>query len=613
MGTIDFTKEDYLTSVVPFEYIEQSDNALEKEQRKALVTEHAKSVGIKNFTTLYKAYLKMLKQMASNDLICNATNFTGQEFELEVGTWTADDGGISRVGYGGMEEVACPHPIMPVLRLDNVDTGLEKIKLAYRRGAVWKDIIVDRKQIASNSSIVGLADYGIAVTSENARSLVKYLHDAENLNFDVIPSKKSVSRLGWVGDDGFSPYVDGLVFDGEEAFKSFFNSVKQKGSNKKWLDLAKEIRNGDNPAPKILLVAAFASVLVEPCSCLPFFVHVCGGTETGKTVGLMLAASVWANPEMGKYIHTFNSTAVAQELSAGFVNSLPLILDELQIIKDRKDFDQLIYQLSEGVGKARGQKTGGLQRNGTWANCIITSGEQPITSNTSGGGAVNRIIEISCEDTKLFDDPGRIVKVVKSNYGHAGKEFIRIISDDSVMQEAINLQQLFFKELNQKSTEKQALAASLLLTADVILGEYMFFDQGSINIEDMKAYLSSKEDVSQNKRAYEWLQGWIAENHNSFITDNYTPLGKIYGRISSGEINIIRNVFNSACSENGFNPTEFAKWLSRNNLTDVVQGRVDKRVRINGIRFWTIALHINIEDETSESIGFVEVQEEIPF
>ena len=107
------------------------------------------------------------------------------------------------------------------------------------------------------------------------------------------------------------------------------------------MDLAKEIRSGDNPAPKILLVAAFASVLVEPCSCLPFFVHVCGGTETGKTVGLMLAASVWANPEMGKYIHTFNSTAVAQELSAGFVNSLPLILDELQIIKDRKDFDQL--------------------------------------------------------------------------------------------------------------------------------------------------------------------------------------------------------------------------------------------------------------------------------
>ena len=54
MGTIDFTKEDYLTSVVPFEYIEQSDNALEKEQRKALVTEHAKSVGIKTLQRFIK-------------------------------------------------------------------------------------------------------------------------------------------------------------------------------------------------------------------------------------------------------------------------------------------------------------------------------------------------------------------------------------------------------------------------------------------------------------------------------------------------------------------------------------------------------------------------------
>ena len=175
------------------------------------------------------------------------------------------------------------------------------------------------------------------------------------------------------------------------------------------------------------------------------------------------------------------------------------------------------------------------------------------------------------------------------------------------------MQQLFFKELNQKSTEKQALAASLLLTADAILGEYMFFDQGSINIEDMKAYLSSKEDVSQNKRAYEWLQGWIAENQNNFITENYTPAGKFFGRISCGEINIIRNVFNSACSESGFNPTEFAKWLKRNNLTDATQGRVDKQVRINGLRFWAITICLKRDEENPESIEFIEVQEEIPF
>ena len=97
-----------------------------------------------------------------------------------------------------------------------------------------------------------------------------------------------------------------------------------------------DIRIERNPCARIMLAASFASALVEPCDCLPFFVHLWGGTESGKTVALMLAASVWASPLMGDYIRTFNSTAVAQELTAGFVNSLPLCYDELQIVKKSK-------------------------------------------------------------------------------------------------------------------------------------------------------------------------------------------------------------------------------------------------------------------------------------
>ena len=77
----------------------------------------------------------------------------------------------------------------------------------------------DRKQIASQNLIVDLANHGIAVTSENARYLVRFLHDVENLNYDRIPEKKSVSRLGWIGAEGFSPYVEGLIFDGGEQFQ----------------------------------------------------------------------------------------------------------------------------------------------------------------------------------------------------------------------------------------------------------------------------------------------------------------------------------------------------------------------------------------------------------
>ena len=208
-----------------------------------------------------------------------------------------------------------------------------------------------------------------------------------------------MGRLGWIDGYGFSPYEEDLVFDGEETFRTRFESIQEKGSRQAWLDCVRSVRAGKTPGnvvARIVLAASFASVLVKPCSCLPFFVHLWGGSETGKSLSLVLAASVWANPEIGVYIQTFNATEVGKELGAAFCNSLPLVIDELQLVKDnRKDFDKMIYQLSEGVGRARGQKQGGLQKTPTWRNCIITTGEFPIISSNSGEGAVKMCIRDS--------------------------------------------------------------------------------------------------------------------------------------------------------------------------------------------------------------------------
>ena len=356
-----YTKEDFIDGTAPFEEVyAKRDNPFELERAKNKMSEVALAVGIKNFKKLFEGYCKTMKKVRDPDYVDNASDFEGQELELNTGPWIADDAGITMDTYNG-EVVACVHPILPIKRLVNIDTGIEKLELAFRKGKQWRKMIFDRRQIASASSIVGLSDYGVAVTSENAKYLVQYLHDVENLNYDKIPESSSVSRLGWIGEEGFAPYVENLVFDGDIAFKHFFESVGTRGSFEKWKEAVKTIRAEGNVPAKILVAASFASVLVGPCNCLPFFVHLWGGTESGKTVGLMLAASVWANPEMGKYIHTFNSTAVAQELSASFVNSLPLILDELQIVKDKKDFDQIIYQLSEGWAET-GDKSQGDYR-----------------------------------------------------------------------------------------------------------------------------------------------------------------------------------------------------------------------------------------------------------
>ena len=333
----EYTKSDYLYTTEPFEWLNQfSDNGLLLKQTLMRMSEKAKEVGVRNFATLFKLYIEELAKSKGTVIIDNMTDFEGQEIQLQCGEWYCDDFGVRSRNLYGAEIVACNHPIMPVQRLIDIDSGAEKLKLAYRKGKMWRYIISDKKTLASNNSILQLAEFGIAVNSENSRFLVKYLSDIEYMNYDLIEELNSVGRLGWIDGYGFSPYVDDLIFDGNVSFKHFFESVKQQGSYDKWLELAKDIRkNGSIPA-RIALAASFSSVLVNPLGALPFFTHFWGTTESGKTVMLMLAASVWANPKLGEYIHTFNSTNVAQELAATFVNSMPLILDELQIIKDKR-------------------------------------------------------------------------------------------------------------------------------------------------------------------------------------------------------------------------------------------------------------------------------------
>lgn len=610
----DFQKDDYLRTDTPFEWLYQfKDNKLQMQQLMAIMRDNAGAIGVKNFVTLFKAYLETLN-FKNGIKIENTTDFTGQELELVCGEWYADDMGVTSVDKMGFEIIACNHPIMPIQRLVNVDSGIEKIKLAYRKNKQWRNIIADKKTLASNNAIIQLADYGIAVNSENSKHLVRYLTDIEHLNYDRIEELNSVSRLGWIDEYGFSPYVDNLVFDGEISFKHFFESVKTHGSFDKWLELCKEIRQNGIIA-KIMLAASFASVLLKPCGALPFFVHLWGGTETGKTVSLILAASVWANPEMGKFIHTFNGTSVSQELSAGFVNSLPLILDELQIIKDKKDFDNLIYFLCEGIGRGRGQKTGGLQKLQSWQNCFLTTGENPISNTSSGGGAVNRVIEINCKEEKIFKNPALVADTLKKNYGYAGKMFIEKLSDPQNMEHAKAIQKDLYKYLSRgEVTEKQAAAASIILTADRLINEWIFQDNQVISTDDMKAFLFSISQVSANERALNYIYDIVSMNNSKFKKDGKGEYkGDTWGDTDDEYIYIIKSQFDKIMREEGFNSTAFLSWAAEKDIISKSQGKHTKVKRINGTVIRCVWLKVRTEQDFKDDFVEIEQTEDLPF
>lgn len=582
-----YTRDDYLTTTKPFEYLyAHKENKFEMRQLMGRMSIQAQAVGVRNLATLFKDYIETVSGTVTPGF--NRTDFTGQEMELDCGGWTATDTGIYGTDKMGFEVVACYHPIMPVQRLVNVDTREHKVMLAYRLSRRWDIVIVDRNVISDSRSIIGLSKYGIMVNSETGKALVRYLADVEQLNYDLIPEVSSVGRLGWIEEYGFSPYEEELVFDGEETYRTRFESIQEHGSREAWLDCARAVRSGKTPGnviARIVLAASFASVLVGPCRCLPFFVHLWGGSETGKSLSLVLAASVWANPEIGVYIQTFNATEVGKELGAAFCNSLPLIIDELQLVKDnRKDFDRMIYQLSEGVGRARGRKQGGLQKTPTWRNCVITTGEFPIISSNSGEGAVNRTIEVDCHDTKLFDEPKKTATSLYANYGFAGREFVDHLMEDGVVERVQKLQEDLQKAIKTGDTmDKQTASAALILAADRLSEEWIFQDGVLLQPDDIRPYLVSKETVNQNARALQYLYDFININQSRFSPGADAHQGEVWGDLDDDYAYIIRSKFDQILQDEGYNASAFLGWAKNNNLIlPGKDGKMTRTKRING-------------------------------
>ena len=579
----DFSYEDFTSGNV-FRYLLGIKDRYDQAMAEQSMSKRAKEVGFKSFAKLYNLFKE--KQRAANapviELINGVTEFTGQEIELSIGSWHADDTGVYKVGQNGESIVACSHPIGPVKRMKSIDTGMFKYKLAYRRGnnfkKEWEFIDIAAEDMSNNTKIVDrLAPYGISVTAgDRAKLLVDYLREVSDANYDVIPETKSVSRMGW-NEDGFSPYVGGVEFDGAEQFRATYKTICEHGTMEAWLEEARDARTYSTTA-KIVLAASFAAPLMEPLGVLPFFVHLWSvESGTGKTVAQMLGASVWAFPKSGGgFFPNFKSTTVGFELIAGFLHSLPVYIDELQLAKDHHGNVRFnVYELAAGSGKLRGNKSLGLNYTPTWNTCFVTSGETPITKETDGEGAINRVFEIECHaDGKVVKDGHRTANVVKDNYGHAGKLFITKLTDgDGELMERPNIQRA--RELYEKyytdcmsnnTTEKQAMAAAVLLVADHLATEWIFQDGNQLTVETIGEFMKEKERVSLMDRGYDLICDWVAINANKLRGIKDDDKGECYGAVEDNTAYIIRSVFTRVCAENALNEKGMLSHLKSRKL-----------------------------------------------
>lgn len=530
------------------------------------------------------------------------------------GAWIAGEDGVYAQNDSQVDAVACYHPILPVERMKNLETGEEQIKIAYKRNGRWDEIIVPKTMVTSAGKIVALSGRGISVTSENAKLLVRFLSDVENMNDSHIKVQYSTSKLGWIQND-FIPYDTEIVFDGDQRFRQTYDSVSEHGNWEIWQSHMQKLRKSGRLEIKFMMAASFASVLVSLLGGLPFIVDLWGETEGGKTVSLMVAASIWANPDESAYIGDFKTTEVALEAKADMLNHLPMILDDTSKTSSRirDNFEGMVYDMCSGKGKSRSNKELGINRENRWRNCILTNGERPLNSYVSQGGAINRILEVECKDN-VYEDPQETAELVKKNYGMAGKRYIEALKSIG-KEELQRMQKEFQKELkDDEAMQKQSLSLAILLTADKVATDYLFRDGEYITIKQAKTVLINRNDLSDNERCYRYLKDKIAMNEQKFDAENKVEQ---WGILEEGRAIIYNQAFKDLCKNGGFSDKAFLSWADRKGLIETQGGRMTKVKKVGGnpVRCVFLKLNENLDEDGFESVEAMETyeQEELPF
>lgn len=505
--------------------------------------------------------------------------------------------------------LVCYHPIVPVQKYKSVEDGIEKIKLAYYTNYNWNYIIVDKSIISSSQSIIKLSDMGIAVNSENAKYLIKYLAEIENLNKDKIKTETSVSRLGWINDK-LVPYEKNYEFDNAKDLPRVDERFGTSGNLEDWVDFFKERRKKSN-ITRIIMAGAVASILLKYIKQSGFTIHVFGESGYGKTLACMVGQSIFGNPSQNDSSGigiNFNFTNAGLEYRLNLYNNIPLFINEMQLQKDAKDYDKMLFMIESGKGKSRATKVGGVGKENSWNNIVITNGEKNIVKANSDNGAYNRCL--CCEILEsAFDEPIEVADFVKENYGFPIREILKHLKDYDI-KEIFKAKREETRVQEKTITEKQKTLEAIIMTGDKILTDIIFKDEYYLTIDDFENKVVKEKETAIEERAYEVVKDWVVTKERCFLSkdsdgteDRYKNID-IYGKkmtsINEGYVAFLIQPLKKILEENGFDFAQITSVWKRKGYTKCDKGKNQKNVKIAGNCVKCIMLNMEMNNEGEE-------------
>lgn len=242
-----------------------------------------------------------------------------------------------------------------------------------------------------------LADRGLSVAvSSTARNLfAAYLQNA--------PAEKMalcLERTGWAGGLYVLPHK--VFGEGEELAVyqgpcQYGHPYREAGSVAQWREQVAALAVG-NSRLVFAISAAFAGPLLELAGLEGGGYHFRGGSSSGKSTAVEVAASVWGKPS--QYRRQWRNTTNGLEALAVLHNDGFLALDEIRQA-DPRLLPDMVMMLGNGQGKSRMDKNLTARPVALWRLVFLSSGEESLEALTTGAGRTTK----AGDEIRLADIP----------------------------------------------------------------------------------------------------------------------------------------------------------------------------------------------------------------
>jgi hypothetical protein len=371
-----------------------------------------------------------------------APYFRGEEGGVYVRTKVKQEDGSYETMIGKVYD----YDLYPVrrFRTETLETEAMEVNVHLPRDGV-RTFKLPNSLLADGKTLCKfLSEKGVVPEFNKMAPLAKYLVDYVRYMQTTIAAEIEFSRFGWREVHGAEPKfvlgdgvmnVDGQLSPATHAgfLERAAETVKAKGDLAKWKE-GFDVYAGIPDSEPFILAAmiGFAAPLFALTPYNGVLYNMVGHSSAGKSTAMKVMTSVFGQPTESHILAT--DTEISTFNYIGYLNSVPVSFDELTNM-DGERLSNFALNFTTGRGKMRAGRDGQNKVNETtWDTVIVSSSNtslyDKLASYRKGYNAeAMRIFQLTIgpSDPEYKPRVDDCMRLLKNNYGVAGREYLRYI------------------------------------------------------------------------------------------------------------------------------------------------------------------------------------------